>query len=627
MSLATTSARILRDAAPALRVEQFADLEPIVRPFRHSQSKAFSGQSLLDRPQCCAGLDPDGHCDWVDAVDAAHPCERQNNRRPASLRRYVACGEVLRQVAEGDVFFRAERGCFSQLVNGSGPGDAEGTGAGRASSTAVDLDCVGSRVSRPPALAEHPGKTTAEIGLAALRNAADSLPRTPLAARQDSSQNSGASDAGAYIWMPLSTGLPISAWSPCACKNAISILKRARCPKGNGRQRTRSHPLMEHNLRDKRVARLREEKPVSTFPDHALDLPLLTPVKRATLLSARSSAGRCAMPMLGCGSAARAPERRGSEHGNSQPRRQRPAGLRRRPRLQQFRPPHRSETSRKVIHKALDRGITLFDTADIYGGRGGSETVLGRCLGDRRKDIVLATKFAKPMDDSGKKQGASRRYIMAAVEASLKRLKTDCIDLYQQHHPDPRTPIEETLRALDDLVRQGKVLYVGCSNFPAWRMVEAQLTAKAINTPAFVSCQDEYSLLVRSVENDLLPAARSYGMGLLPYFPLANGLLTGKYNDGRRPEGSRLATGGGLRDAYLNERNLSVAKALESFAKARGHTLLELSFSWLASRPQVASVIAGATSEAQIDDNARAISWQLSADDLAEIDRFTAAPA
>ncbi len=285
------------------------------------------------------------------------------------------------------------------------------------------------------------------------------------------------------------------------------------------------------------------------------------------------------------------------------------------------------ETSRKVIHRALDRGITLFDTADIYAGRGGSETVLGDALGPRRKDVVLATKFAKPMDDSGERQGASRRYIMAAVDASLTRLKTDYIDLYQQHDPDPRTPIEETLRALEDLIRQGKVLYVGCSNFPAWRMVEAQLTAKAINTPAFVSCQDEYSLLVRSVENDLLPAARSYGMGLLPYFPLANGLLTGKYNDGRRPEGSRLATGGGLRDAYLNERNLSVAKALESFAKARGHTLLELSFSWLASRPQVASVIAGATSEAQIDDNARAISWQLSADDLAEIDRITAATA
>ena len=141
------------------------------------------------------------------------------------------------------------------------------------------------------------------------------------------------------------------------------------------------------------------------------------------------------------------------------------------------------ETSRKVIHRALDRGITLFDTADIYAGRGGSETVLGDALGPRRKDVVLATKFAKPMDDSGERQGASRRYVMAAVDASLTRLKTDYIDLYQQHDPDPRTPIEETLRALEDLIRQGKVLYVGCSNFPAWRMVEAQLTAKAIDAP------------------------------------------------------------------------------------------------------------------------------------------------
>jgi aryl-alcohol dehydrogenase-like predicted oxidoreductase len=158
------------------------------------------------------------------------------------------------------------------------------------------------------------------------------------------------------------------------------------------------------------------------------------------------------------------------------------------------------ETSRKVIHKAIDLGITLFDTADIYAGRGGSETVLGEVLGHRRKDIVLATKYAKAMSDDGTKQGASRRYIMTAVEDSLRRLKTDYIDLYQQHDFDPLTPIEETLRALEDLIRQGKVRYIGCSNFPAWRVAEAQFTARGINTHAFVSCQDEYSLIVRDNE-------------------------------------------------------------------------------------------------------------------------------
>ena len=190
------------------------------------------------------------------------------------------------------------------------------------------------------------------------------------------------------------------------------------------------------------------------------------------------------------------------------------------------------ETSRKVIHKAIDLGITLFDTADIYSNMGGSETVLGAVLGDRRKDIVLATKYSKPMSEDGTKQGASRRYIMAAVEASLRRLKTDYIDLYQQHDYDPLTPIEETMRALDDLVRQGKVRYIGNSNFPAWRIAEAEYVARAMNVNRFVSCQDEYSLVVRDIEKDLLPAAQEYKLGLLPFFPLASGLLTGKYRSG-----------------------------------------------------------------------------------------------
>ncbi|WP_024506204.1 aldo/keto reductase [Bradyrhizobium sp. ARR65] len=282
------------------------------------------------------------------------------------------------------------------------------------------------------------------------------------------------------------------------------------------------------------------------------------------------------------------------------------------------------ETSRKVIHRALDLGITLFDTADIYAGMGGSETVLGTVLGDRRKDIVLATKFSKPMATDGTKQGASRRYIMSAVEASLKRLKTDYIDLYQQHDYDPLTPLEETLRALDDLIRQGKVRYIGNSNFPAWRIAEAEFTARAANVNRFISCQDEYSLLVRGIEKELLPAAQEYKLGLLPYFPLASGLLTGKYKRGAAaPEGTRFATTPRLRDHYVTPRNEEIAEKLQAFAQARGHTLLELAFSWLAARPQVASIIAGATRVEQVEQNVKAIAWTLSAEEMAEIDEIT----
>ena len=244
------------------------------------------------------------------------------------------------------------------------------------------------------------------------------------------------------------------------------------------------------------------------------------------------------------------------------------------------------ETSRKVIHKAIDLGITLFDTADIYAGMGGSETVLGTVLGDRRKDIVLATKYSKPMSNDGTKQGASRRYIMSAVEASLTRLKTDYIDLYQQHDYDPLTPIEETLRALDDLVRQGKVRYIGNSNFPAWRIAEAEMIARQMNVSRFVSCQDEYSLVVRDIEKDLLPAAQEYKLGLLPFFPLASGLLTGKYKRGAAaPDDTRFAKAPALKDRYVTPRNEDIVEKLQAFAQARGHTMLELAFSWLAVAP------------------------------------------
>jgi aryl-alcohol dehydrogenase-like predicted oxidoreductase len=282
------------------------------------------------------------------------------------------------------------------------------------------------------------------------------------------------------------------------------------------------------------------------------------------------------------------------------------------------------EGTRKVIHKALDLGITLFDTADVYGNRGGAETAMGQVLGDRRKDIVLATKFGMPMDDVGVKKGAARRYIMQAVEDSLKRLQTDHIDLYQQHNYDPLTPIEETLRALEDLTRDGKVRYVGCSNLPAWRVVEAQLTAKAIHVHPFVSIQDEYSLVVRDLEKDLQPMAKQYNLGILPYFPLASGLLTGKYKRGNdAPAGTRFALVPRLRDRYINDKNLGIVEKLEAFASARGHSMLELAFSWLASRSQVTSVIAGATKPEQVEQNAKAIEWKLSADEVAEIDKIS----
>ena len=204
---------------------------------------------------------------------------------------------------------------------------------------------------------------------------------------------------------------------------------------------------------------------------------------------------------------------------------------------------------------------------------------LAQVLGDRRKDIVLATKFSKAMSNDGTKQGASRRYIMSAVEASLTRLKTDYIDLYQQHDYDPLTPIEETLRALDDLVRQGKVRYIGNSNFPAWRIAEAEFLARAMNVNRFVSCQDEYSLVVRDIEKDLLPAAQQYNLGLLPFFPLASGLLTGKYKRGAAaPDDTRFAKAPALRDRYATPRNEDIVEKLQAFAKARGHTYARTRF-------------------------------------------------
>jgi aryl-alcohol dehydrogenase-like predicted oxidoreductase len=283
------------------------------------------------------------------------------------------------------------------------------------------------------------------------------------------------------------------------------------------------------------------------------------------------------------------------------------------------------EGARKVVHKALDLGVTFLDTADRYGGAGASETILGEILGPRRKEIVLATKFGISLDDRTALAGASRRYIMTAVEASLKRLRTDWIDLYQVHRPDPETPIEETLRALDDLVRDGKVRYTGTSNFAAWQVAEAEWTARSIGATRFASVQDEYSLAFRGHEKELIPAIEAYGLGFLPYRPLASGILSGKYRRGEAPPaGTRMARLKHHAAKYFRDEKLDVAERLEDFAAARGHTLIELAFSWLAAKPFVSSIIPGAMTPEQVEQNVAVAGWRLTPEELAEIDRIGA---
>ena len=282
-----------------------------------------------------------------------------------------------------------------------------------------------------------------------------------------------------------------------------------------------------------------------------------------------------------------------------------------------------------IVHHALDLGVTFFDTADTYGRRGGgepglSETYLGQALGARRQDVVLTTKFGHPMDAAGAKQGASRRYIISALEASLVRLKTDWIDLYQMHTSDPLTPVDETMRALDDLVRDGKVRYIGCSNTPAWRIVDANWTARGSAGVRFISSQDEYSLLNRKAETDLIPALISQGMGILPFYPLASGLLTGKYARGAPPPpGSRFAKPERFEARFQNETTAKKVESLRQFAQARGHTLLELAMSWLAAQRVIGSIIAGATDPTQVEANVKAAEWPLGREELDEIDRIT----
>jgi len=274
------------------------------------------------------------------------------------------------------------------------------------------------------------------------------------------------------------------------------------------------------------------------------------------------------------------------------------------------------EASADVVRSALDAGITFFDTADIYGG-GRSEEFLGQALDAHRDEVVIATKFGNPMEGQGK--GASAAYVRTAAEASLRRLRTDRIDLYQLHTPDPDVPIEETLAALDELVRAGKVREIGCSNFSVEQLREASEAVRG-DAARFVSVQNEYNLLHREPEEGVLEECERLGLAFLPYFPLASGLLTGKYRRGQPPpEGSRI-TGSGRFADLLSDRNLAIVEGLIRFAEARGHTILELAISWLLSRPTVASVISGATSAEQARANAGAAGWQLTQEELVAID-------
>jgi aryl-alcohol dehydrogenase-like predicted oxidoreductase len=282
------------------------------------------------------------------------------------------------------------------------------------------------------------------------------------------------------------------------------------------------------------------------------------------------------------------------------------------------------EQTRAVVYRALDEGVTLLDTADIYGNRGGSEDLLGKVLGNRRRDVVLASKFGMAMGDGPYLTGASRRYIFSAVEASLRRLGTDYLDLYQLHQPDPETPQHETLDALTDLVRVGKVRYIGSSNFAGWQAAEAEWISRTHNLARYVSAQNQYNLLDRRIERDLVAPCLKYGVGILPYFPLASGFLTGKYRRGAEaPKGTRLALMQRMADQVMTEVNFAVLEKLEEFARAREHTILELAVGWLASQPAVSSVISGATTPEQVTANVKAVGWKLSADDLAAADKIT----
>ena len=276
------------------------------------------------------------------------------------------------------------------------------------------------------------------------------------------------------------------------------------------------------------------------------------------------------------------------------------------------------DQTRAVVHKALDVGINFFDTAEMYGGGGVSEEYLGRALGPRRKDIILGTKFGYGVD-------GSKENVVKSVEGSLKRLGTDVIDLYTLHKPDPETPIEETLEAMDALVKAGKVRYIGCSNFSGEQLDEAIAVSSANDLAPFVAVQNRLSLLRREAEDDIVPASGRLGVGFVPFFPLESGMLTGKYARGAVPDDAyRMTHMARMAEQALTDANYDIVERLQAFATAKGRTILELAMSWLAMKPEVISVIAGATRPEQVEANATAAAWKMSADEIGEIDRLTA---
>ena len=280
------------------------------------------------------------------------------------------------------------------------------------------------------------------------------------------------------------------------------------------------------------------------------------------------------------------------------------------------------ETTRRVIHHAIDVGVNHFDTADIYGGDGKSEDFMGQVIGDKRKQMILATKFGLPMTAGS---GGSRKYVATAVEASLKRLRTDYIDLYYLHKPDHSVPIAETLGALDDLKKQGKIRWIANSNMEPSEINEAADAAKKSSFQPFVAGQDELSLIKRGTERERIPALVKNGLAFIPYFPLASGLLTGKYKrNAPKPEGTRLSSAGRLADVFMNDKNMELVYRLDDFCTKQGLNMLDVAFAWLLAKPYITSVIAGAVKIDQIDANAKATDFKLSASDLAELDKITA---
>ena len=282
-----------------------------------------------------------------------------------------------------------------------------------------------------------------------------------------------------------------------------------------------------------------------------------------------------------------------------------------------------AKRTNSVVHAALDSGVNFIDTSNSYGG-GLSEKYIGDALKGRREQAVIATKVSSRVADGPNNSGNSRKHIFDQVDISLRKLRTDYLDLYQIHWWDPDTPLDETLRALDDLVRIGKVRYAGCSNFTAWQVCESAWIAKSLGINSFVSMQPRYSMLYRQPEDEMLPLCERYGIGVLPYYPLENGFLTGKYRrNAPAPEGTRLAAND---RGVFTDRNFDILEKLEDFCAEHGHTILELAFAWLLASPSVSSVIAGATRPEQVESNAASASWELSAEDVATVNSILEAP-